>query len=468
MPSRRGHVVRFLKGVLLDLWLILRGAVVWRTSPRQPASDIWTLTALTLIGGAGIVAAQYWVVRPAPIFDTWGIVSLLSQGFVLVAALALALGFVARSAALPTVLALALPSSLAGLAVRTMWMATRPETPGLQDQVIAGVLFLALPAVLLLRYVGRGASRPAVRGLAAFVLFVSMTSVADRHLPTWPVFASDSDPEEAASDYVPVDVEALYLAQDRLMADQIAALKPQDPSRPQAFGLLVGGTSYQSVFLSEVDRIGTLLSRDFGMDGHILKLANSKDEPTRLPMANRANLARALDALGQRMNPDKDIAFLYLTSHGGKDVFSLNFPQAGTTSLSAAELKSMLGAARLHNVVLVLSACHAGSFIDDLRAPDRLIIAAASAERTSFGCSDNVEWTWFGDAFANRALRETRDFRTAFHKAAATIRAWELVRLRLVGSNPEMDVGADIGGKIDAWLATLPDRAAPAAVAEGI
>lgn len=44
-------------------------------------------------------------------------------------------------------------------------------------------------------------------------------------------------------------------------------------------------------------------------------------------------------------------------------------------------------------------------------------MTAARAGRTSFGCGNGREWTYFGDALFNHALREETDFIKAFDKA---------------------------------------------------
>src|SRR5262249_31011658 len=75
--------------------------------------------------------------------------------------------------------------------------------------------------------------------------------------------------------------------------------------------------------------------------------------------------------------------------------------------------------------VIVISACHSGSFAPALAGPSSLVIAAAHADRSSFGCEDRREWTYFGDAFFNRALRKERSFERAFERARQLIGRWE-------------------------------------------
>jgi hypothetical protein len=97
---------------------------------------------------------------------------------------------------------------------------------------------------------------------------------------------------------------------------------------------------------------------------------------------------------------------------------------------------------------VIISACYSGVFVGPLANDNTLVITAADFNHSSFGCQDKVKWTYFGDAFFNKALRHTADLRSAF----ATARKLISVRERqegLVPSNPQI-----AGGKnIDAILA---------------
>ena len=66
--------------------------------------------------------------------------------------------------------------------------------------------------------------------------------------------------------------------------------------------------------------------------------------------------------------------------------------------------------------------------------------AAARADRSSFGCEDKREWTYFGDAYFNRALRQQISFKRAFKQASELIENWERSG-KLVPSLPQMKGG---------------------------
>ncbi len=102
--------------------------------------------------------------------------------------------------------------------------------------------------------------------------------------------------------------------------------------------------------------------------------------------------------------------------------------------------------------MLVLSACYSGSFVSDLSDDNTLILTAARSDRTSFGCSNEREWTFFGDAYFNHALRKERSFIRAYERARVLIESWEKAQ-GLTASEPQMFVGAAIRDKIDAILA---------------
>jgi uncharacterized membrane protein YhdT len=314
-------------------------------------------------------------------------------------------------------------------------------------------LFLAaqlLPQIVLMLGMLRGPGRAAMRGLLAAVWYLGAQAASVWFLHYVPVLHLPK--LDAASVYETVDVESLYAAQDRLMADQIAKLEPEEAGQPDVFAVLLGGTADQSVFQAEVEAVLPILDAHYGASPRSLQLVNSVRDPERYPLANRANLEAALTAVGARMGPE-DMVFLFMTSHGRPDEFSLSFPPAGTADLTAGEFAAILDRAAVGPAVIVISACFSGSFLDDISAPDRLIITAASADRASFGCADGRDWTEFGRSFFDVALRSERDPRRAFEMALPEISAKE-AKAELRASLPQISEGTAIGAVLDQVLAT--------------
>lgn len=92
----------------------------------------------------------------------------------------------------------------------------------------------------------------------------------------------------------------------------------------------------------------------------------------------------------------------------------------------------------------MISACFAGGFIDALRSPSTIVIAAAAPDRTSFGCSSERDVTYFGEAFYRDALPGAASLRDAFSQAQSAIAQRERAEGRSTGSEPRAFFGTDL------------------------
>ena len=110
-----------------------------------------------------------------------------------------------------------------------------------------------------------------------------------------------------------------------------------------------------------------------------LLLINDRRDVDTYPLATLSGLQYALSAVAQKMDPDRDILFLALSSHGSPDpelaVSNAGLPLA---QLSADDLQSALRDSGIKRRIIVISACYAGGFIPALRNPDTIVIAAAA------------------------------------------------------------------------------------------
>ncbi len=419
------------------------------TENRPSARPVLVALAATVLYWVADIAAQMGYYGPGGEIGIWGVQAALAQSAIIVIGLVLGLALVGRIDLAPRSITLVfLLGTFLNLAVWT-WVSSG-GTFGSPATWRAMQSLLHLPALALLVWLLRAPLRRWVlSGLVVGAVFLGAQELVARHFPVEGLyFVSD----ETDGDYVPVDVEALYAAQDGLMARQLAVLADGEPGTPDAFAVLLGGTSYQSVFLSEVESVAGILDAQYGSGRRSIRLANSNADPLRYPMANRTNLERALVDIGKRQGPE-DVAFLFMTSHGQQDSFALEFYEAGTTDLTAAEFAAMLDRSGIGPAVIVVSACHSGSFIDDIAAPDRLIITAARTDRTSFGCRDGAEWTEFGESFFDLALRAEADPRKAFVTAVKDVERKEKLD-GLTHSEPQISEGSEIGAVLDQFLAS--------------
>ena len=241
-----------------------------------------------------------------------------------------------------------------------------------------------------------------------------------------------------------VEIARTLQLQNELLGRTLKALRPAATGGPHLFFVGFAGYGPQAVFKREVLAVRRFFDARYGTEGRSVALVNHASTLNELPLASAGNLDRTLQHLGRLMNPSRDVLFLFLTSHGEDGRFVVEMPRFGLASLTPQQLKDMLKRSGIKNSVIVLSACHAGSFLPALADPTTLVIAAARADRSSFGCDDRREWTYFGEAYFDRALRAEPSFVGAFERARELIATWE-AKAKLEPSLPQIGGGERLG-----------------------
>jgi Peptidase C13 family len=156
--------------------------------------------------------------------------------------------------------------------------------------------------------------------------------------------------------------------------------------------------------------------------------------------------------VGKIMNKDQDVLILLLTSHGDANGFALQLP-GRVIALTPQQVAATLDAEGIKNRVVIVSACYAGIFLPPLKNDDTIVMTAADAKSTSFGCAPERDWTYFGDAFFRQSLREGTDFENAFDHARVLIQGWELMD-HVKPSNPQGYFGPALVGKLAPLIAS--------------
>lgn len=266
---------------------------------------------------------------------------------------------------------------------------------------------------------------------------VDASSVADDHGDDWP--AQGPTPEQV-----------LY-AQPRMMRDALAELTPRVPGKPNLYVLVFAGDGGEDVFRNEAEYAAALFAKRFGATAHTLVLENNPATLTSRPLASWSNLEAGLAALDKVMVPDQDILLLYITSHGGEDhTLLVDMDPLPLDQLGATDLAGILATHRFKWKVVVVNACYSGGFVPPLRGPGTLVLTAARADRSSFGCGSDSDITYFGKAWLVDALNRTPDFIDAFKQASGEISRWEK-QDKLTASEPQIDVGSDIAAQLALW-----------------
>ncbi len=237
--------------------------------------------------------------------------------------------------------------------------------------------------------------------------------------------------------FEPLEIEDALVDQHARIIAAVAALPPRAGSTEMPV-LAIGGEGYQAIFDREARRAAEVLTARGG--GPALVLSNTPEQVESGLLASRRTVALALAALGERARPD-DTLILYLASHGGEDAsVSMEAPYIEFAPLAADDLAKALDAAGFKRRIIILSACFAGSWIDRLASPTTIVVAAAAADRTSFGCDDSRQLTVFGEALLGELAAPGLSLATAFDRAKQRIAATEKAE-EVEPSLPEARVG---------------------------
>lgn len=237
-------------------------------------------------------------------------------------------------------------------------------------------------------------------------------------------YAESAEEPAPASPRV-VEEAALYV-QPELLTRALAALQPQRADKVDWYFVGVAGASYQGVFRSEVESVRALFDTRFATSGRSVVLINNDDTLYSQPIATRTSITRTLAAVASRMDREQDVLFLFLTSHGSEShEIELSYWPLQLAHVTPSWLRRVLDDSGIRRRVIVLSACYSGGFVRDLQTPDTLIVTAAAADKPSFGCTDDADFTYFGRAFFDEALRRENGLKIAFDQALQTLRERE-------------------------------------------
>jgi len=289
------------------------------------------------------------------------------------------------------------------------------------------------------------------RLLPATLAYFALVSVPAQLLGEplfWRAAEWDAQADNAAP---PLNAESVFYAQFERMGSATKQLLPERPGVTDLYFLGFAGHGQQDVFMKEVKFARALFDHRFDTAGRSLVLINNAATIDQDPIASSNNLREALYQIGQRMNPQEDMLFLFITSHGYEDHhIDVSLNGVPLNSIDPNDLRDYLDEAGIRWRVLMVSACYSGGFVEPLRDPYTLVATAAASDRTSFGCDTAATFTYFGQAVLEEQLAAGRSFVDAFTAARKAIAARE-AREGLEPSLPQLEVGAAIADKLAQW-----------------
>lgn len=243
------------------------------------------------------------------------------------------------------------------------------------------------------------------------------------------------------------------LAEHRRLAKALAPLLPHRKGVIDAYVLSVALDS-DPVFGREAREAGKVLARRYDAVGRTVVLGGTDGSaPSPLPMGSPAHFEAALARIAELMNPAEDVVILYATSHGTPYGIVYNDGDEGYGAISPVRLARLLDSFGIRRRLLIVSACYSGVFVPVLSGPQTAIVSAAASDRSSFGCVAENDWTFFGDALINRALRKPQPLGPAVNEALGLIAGWER-QGNLKPSLPQQSMGDNV----KRWLAPLEAR----------
>ena len=171
-------------------------------------------------------------------------------------------------------------------------------------------------------------------------------------------------------------------ASQQALIDNVVAGFSLEPADPRVYFLGFAGYGEERVFAEEIKLAAARVGEKFGSSQRSLLLINDRRDLETLPLATHANLRYALAALRRVMDPERDVLFLALSSHGAPNaMIEVSNTGMEPTGLSARGLAQLLAESGIRQKIVVISACFSGAFIEPLADNDTIVITAASKNR---------------------------------------------------------------------------------------
>lgn len=424
---------------ILRLWLL-------RTSRNTSnlATEIW-IVALAALSLCLWIVLDRLGAGPNAKFVSWNIPTL---GSCLL--LALGVAFIASRTSAPRIpirMALYVVSAVAPLLVAAWWLADTRIGSALFIARLLGIYAIAYLVINLRRLTGTWQLRTTTLVVVIFGLVCAAEQRSYWSASVW--LPAPSGDEE--------DFDTSYRKSESLLFDQrskidavVQRFDPSPEASPRVFFVGFAGVARQRVFAEEIKFGEKIVASRFNVKDRQLLLLNDRRDLTTFPIGTVTSLTYGLKLVGQRMDPNRDILFLALSSHGSADpLLSVSNGSLGLQQLTGEDLSAALQASGIKRRIIVISACHAAAFIPHLKNPDTIIIAAAAADKTSFGCSDDRDLTYFGEAFYRDALPKAQNLEDAFRLAKEAIALRE-TQEHQKASEPEAYFGGELQRVLDA------------------
>ena len=433
VPSLQRFPLNFAANIIAALWMLAGStrAFAW-VKPTYLQFLIFSVLAL-----ASNTLFSWLAADNGSVFNEQGLVSYLIWPIIVV----LAGIILARRSGnysllfVPAVLWLTADTMSALLQSLIQFLGTRGWLPA-WSYALLPTLFLLLflwQTIALLWIFARKLRTPWWERILVLIGAVALLTVWQKNVADQPIFKLI--PSE------PTLEETAFYTQPLLLSAALNAVQPNNIGQTDWYFMGVAGFAGQDVFRSEINEARQLFDVRFNTQGHSLSLINNRYSWTEQPVATKTSIEQGLKRIGQQMNADEDVLFMLLSSHGDNDVIHLENPPLDLESVDSKWLRQALDNSGIRWRVIVISACYSGSFIDELASPTTVVITASAADKSSFGCSNEADLTYFGRAFFAESLRNNNSLEAAFLDAKQYLAERESA-MGFEPSEPQMVMGS--------------------------
>lgn len=444
----KSAVVMLLRGLYRNLVAGTRLALFLRVSPLDYRISPTDFAALFALDALAAFAGSFLRSGPPGHLNVEGVPLLLSEiPIVLLVCLIVAAIVGRRELVLGLATALFASDPFFELVTTVLGFGLQWLSPTLGE--VLGYVLLAWTFGVTLRalvvFAGWRGVRVAGAGVVLALMFLGFALLMPRS-ELWTHV--DPDEERAAAVQPSIADEQFFHLQQTLLDQALANLAPERPGVEDLYFVGVAPYSSQDVFVREINAVRKMFDQRFGTAGRSIVLANSPATLADTPIATATNLRTVLQHLGKVMNPEEDLLFLFITTHGDRQhELAFELPPLELQQLTPTALGRVLNDSGIKWKVLVVSACYSGGFVEPLKDANTLIITAADDKSSSFGCENGRDFTYFGRAYFNDALASTFSFTEAFETATREVTKLERAEGR-APSSPQMWIGNAIRGKL--------------------
>jgi len=285
--------------------------------------------------------------------------------------------------------------------------------------------------------------------LKTVLVYAVLVVVQYAYIPSGNFWYEEYQDDDYLAQYRNINQETLYYRQHDYLENIRRQLLPERKAVSDIYFVGFAGYAQEDVFMKEIHYIQNLMDNKFDTLGRSIALVNNLNTVNNAPMATKSNLNLALQHIGDIINPEEDILFLYLTSHGSRShELSVSFWPFSLNQINPGDLKTALDEAGIKWRIILVSSCYSGGFVDPLKNENTLIYTASAPDKTSFGCGTKSEFTYFGNAVFKEQLDHHYAMKRAFKNATESITAREKLE-KLEPSQPILFIGTEINPKLD-------------------